>query len=40
MVKNTTYGKKYGKKTAKPTVKNNAPKGPQMPERMAVSGRR
>ena len=32
MVKNTTYGKKYGKKTAKPTVKNNAPKGPQMPK--------
>ena len=31
-MKNTTYGKKYGKKTAKPTVKNNAPKGPQMPK--------
>ena len=24
--------KKYGKKTVKPTVRNNAPKGPQMPE--------
>ena len=31
-MKNTTYGKKYGKKTEKPTVKNNAPKGPQMPK--------
>ncbi len=31
-MKNTTYGKRYGKKPAKPAVKNNAPKGPRMPE--------